>query len=162
MIVSFLWAQHSISNSIRPWCLSLSWIPVWACHWISFSSGFSPFLSLLFFQTVTIMSQSFWLWDGHPNFPLDVLSLHWRRTLQVGSLPLNPEILSPPRSLVHSRRFSHLLPNKVFCFHSFCWSSVLQSCSPPPQYLIMFLSSCPCPLFHPSASFPLPVVIFEP
>jgi hypothetical protein len=25
----FLWAHHSLSNSIRPWDLGLSWIPIW-------------------------------------------------------------------------------------------------------------------------------------
>jgi hypothetical protein len=129
MIGPFLWAHHSICNSVRPWCLSLSWIPILACHWISFSSGFSPFLSLLFFQTETIMSQSYWLWDGNPIFSLDVLSLRWRRTLQVPSphctafhlrfLSLSPEILSPPRSLVHSRGFFHLLPKQSFLFPFF-------------------------------------------
>ena len=35
------------------------WIPLWACHWTFFSSGSSPFPSLQFFQTGTIMDQSF-------------------------------------------------------------------------------------------------------
>ena len=99
-----------------------------------------------------------------PIFPLDDLSLHWRRTLQVpspycrafhlGSLPLSPESLSPPRSVVYSRGFSNLLHIKDACFHSFCWSSALQSFSPPPQYLIMFLSSSPCLLSHPGPLHP--------
>ena len=65
-----------------------------------------------------------------PIFPLDDLSLHWRRTLQVPSphcrafhlrsLPLSPESLSPPRSVVYSRGFSNLLHIKDACFHSFC------------------------------------------
>jgi hypothetical protein len=46
MLGPFLWVLHSLSNSIRPWDLPLSWIPLWACRWTLFSSGSSPFLSL--------------------------------------------------------------------------------------------------------------------
>ena len=46
MIDPFLWVLHSLSNSVRPWDLPLSWIPLWACHWTFFSSGSSPFPSL--------------------------------------------------------------------------------------------------------------------
>jgi hypothetical protein len=46
MIGLFLWAFHGPSNSIRPWELPLSWIPLWACHCTFFSSGSSPFPSL--------------------------------------------------------------------------------------------------------------------
>ena len=66
MIGPFLWVLYSLSNSVRPWGLHLSWVPLWVCCWISFSLGSSPFLSLQFFQTGTIMGQSFWLWDGNP------------------------------------------------------------------------------------------------
>jgi hypothetical protein len=65
-----LQAYHSISNSVRTRGLPLSWIPIWACHWTSFLSGSSPFLSLKFLQTGTILGQSIWLWDGwqpHPS-----------------------------------------------------------------------------------------------
>jgi hypothetical protein len=55
----FLWALHNISNSVRPWDLSLSWIPLWACCWVLFSSGSSSFPFLQFFQIGTIMGQSF-------------------------------------------------------------------------------------------------------
>jgi hypothetical protein len=46
MIGPFLWMLHSLSNSVRPWDLPLSWIPLWACCWTFFSSGSSPFPSL--------------------------------------------------------------------------------------------------------------------
>ena len=46
MIGPFLWVLHSLSNSIRPWDLPLSWIPLWACRWAFFSSGSSPSPSL--------------------------------------------------------------------------------------------------------------------
>ena len=59
MIGPFLWALHNLSNSIRSLGLPISWIPLWACHWIFFSSGSSPFPSLKFFPTGTIMGQSF-------------------------------------------------------------------------------------------------------
>ena len=54
MIGPLLCASHDISNSVRPWDLPLSWIPIWACRWTPFSSGSSPLLSLQFFQTGTI------------------------------------------------------------------------------------------------------------
>jgi hypothetical protein len=58
MIGPFLWVFHSLSNSVSPWGLPLSWVPLWACHWTLLSSGFSPFQSLQLFQTGTIMGQS--------------------------------------------------------------------------------------------------------
>ena len=97
-------------------------------------------------------------WQTHPStwclvFLLEVgstgPSLHCR-TFYLRSLPLSPESLSPPRSLVHSRGFPHLLAPEVAHFHSFCWPSGLQSCF-FPQYVIMFPSSPPWPLraLHP-------------
>jgi hypothetical protein len=59
MIGPFLWAFHTLSNSVRPWGLPSSWIQLWTCCWTFFSSGPSPFLSLQFFQTAKIMDQSF-------------------------------------------------------------------------------------------------------
>ena len=56
MIGLFLWAHHSISNSVRPWCLLLSWIPICACHWIPFSLGFSPF-----FSSSSFRQKQFWV-----------------------------------------------------------------------------------------------------
>ena len=53
----FLWVLYSLSNSFRLWDLPFSWIPLWTCNWTFFFSGSSPFPSLQFFQTVTIMSQ---------------------------------------------------------------------------------------------------------
>ena len=46
MLGPFLRALHSLSNSVKPWDLPLSWILLWACHWNVFSSGSSPFPSL--------------------------------------------------------------------------------------------------------------------
>ena len=60
----FLWALHSLGNSIRLWSL-LWWIPLWACPWTLFSSDSFPFPSLQFFQTETMTGQSF-DWDGNP------------------------------------------------------------------------------------------------
>jgi hypothetical protein len=57
MVGPFLWALHSLSNHVRPWDLPLSWIPLWACRLTFFSSGSSPFPSLWFFKTETIMCQ---------------------------------------------------------------------------------------------------------
>jgi hypothetical protein len=54
-----LWALHSPINCVRPWEHSLSWIPLWPCCWAFFSSGSYPFPPLKFFQTETIMGQSF-------------------------------------------------------------------------------------------------------
>jgi hypothetical protein len=53
-----LQAYHSVSNSVRPQGLLLSWIPIWTCHWTSFLSRSSPFLSLQFLQTGTILGQN--------------------------------------------------------------------------------------------------------
>lgn len=57
-------------------------------------------------QTWTILAQSFWMWDGNTIFPVDVLSFHCRRILQVPPpnyaafhprvLPLSPDSLFPP------------------------------------------------------------------
>lgn len=58
MIDPFLWALHNFSNSKWPLGLPLSWIPLWSYCWNFFSPGFSPFPSLQFFQTWTIMIQS--------------------------------------------------------------------------------------------------------
>ena len=76
---------------------------------------------------------------------LDVLSLHWRWTLQVPSphcrafhprsLPLSPERVSPPGSLVHSRGSPYLqlprLPVLIL-------SAGPQSCSSPTSQLFPF------------------------
>ena len=61
------WVHHSLSSSVRSWDHPLSWIPVWACHWTSFSSGSSPFLFLQFSQTGTIMSLSFYCEMATPS-----------------------------------------------------------------------------------------------
>ena len=144
----------------------MTWIPVWACHLTSFPSVSSPFLSLQFFHTGTIMGQS----CDCGMAPLSFLSFCWRwalqvptphcRTFHLRSLPLSPEYLSPPGSLVHSRRSPHRLPSEGACFHSFCWPSGLQSCFSTPQYLIMFPFSLPCPLSHPDPSLLTPMIAF--
>ena len=36
MIGPFMWVLHSLSNSVRPWGLPLSCIPIWACPWTFF------------------------------------------------------------------------------------------------------------------------------
>jgi len=47
----FLWSLYSLSNGVRSWRFSLSWIALWACCWTFFSSGSFPFPSLqLFWQ----------------------------------------------------------------------------------------------------------------
>jgi hypothetical protein len=76
-----LWALHSLSNSVRPWGLPLSCISLWACPWTFFSSGFSPFPSLQFFQTGTIIGRSF-------NFGIATPSLPWCPVflLEVGTI----------------------------------------------------------------------------
>ena len=110
-------------NSVRPWVPPLSWIPLWACHWTSFSSNSFPFLSLQFFQTGIIMGQ----WDDKPILHLmPSLSFCWRWSLQVPSphcrafnlrsLPLSLGSLSLPRSLVHSGGSPHSVPPKVWYF----------------------------------------------
>jgi hypothetical protein len=66
VIGPFLWALNSINNSVRSWGIPLRWIPLWACRWTSLYSISSLRLSLQFFQTATIMGQSFWLWNGNP------------------------------------------------------------------------------------------------
>jgi hypothetical protein len=50
MIGPFLWALHSLGNSVRPCDLPLSWIPLWAWCWTFFSSGSSPFPSCKSFR----------------------------------------------------------------------------------------------------------------
>jgi hypothetical protein len=77
------------------------------------------------------------LCDANSIPPLDALSsaaggLYKFPFPIVGHFPLSPESLSPPRFLVHCRGSSNILPPKVACFHSFCWPSGLQSCSPYP------------------------------
>jgi hypothetical protein len=58
----FLWALHSLSNNVRPWDLSLSWIPL-----LDFL-----FLRLLSISTPAVLSDrgnygsEFWLWNGNP------------------------------------------------------------------------------------------------
>jgi hypothetical protein len=64
---TLLWALHSLCNSVRPWDLPWNWIPLWACCWIFFSSGSSPFPSLWFFQTGRIMGQKCDCWMRTPS-----------------------------------------------------------------------------------------------
>jgi hypothetical protein len=103
MIGPFLWVLHSLSNTIRPWGVPLSWIPLWACLWTDFSSGSSSFPSLQFFQTGTIMGQSCSCGMTAPSFTwcsvflmevgsISSFSLLWAFHLR--SLLLNPASLS--------------------------------------------------------------------
>jgi hypothetical protein len=64
MIGPFLWELHSLRNSVRPWVLPFSWIPLWSCHWTSFSSGFSPFPSLQFIQSTLSLTLSLQVGSG--------------------------------------------------------------------------------------------------
>jgi hypothetical protein len=123
------WGPH-ISWCMLPGC----WFSVWEIlgvqvNWDCWSSwaGFVPaafsYLNNYGSEILTV-----W-WQPHPS--LDVLSFCWRWALEVHSahcrafhlrsLPLSPESLSPPRSLVHSGESPHLLPSEVPSFHSFCW-----------------------------------------
>jgi hypothetical protein len=104
------------------------------------------------FQRETIMGQSFECRMSTPSlpaggelckFPPYCGAFHLR------SLPLSPESLSPPRSLVHTEDPHSLLSSEVASFHSFCCPSGLQSFS-LTQYQIRF----PYPYPHPH---PLPV-----
>jgi hypothetical protein len=113
--------EHTITSVIASVFGALSWIPLWAYHWTSFSSGSSPFLSLQFFQIETITRQSFECGmtgyhlipcrsagDGLYKFP----SLQCR-LFHLRSLSLSSECLFLPRSLVHSGGFpltSYLIP----------------------------------------------------
>jgi hypothetical protein len=92
------------------------------------------------------------------------LTFCWRWVLQVpfpqyrafhlSSLPLSPESLSPPRSLVRYGGSPNFLPSEFACFHSSCWSSGLQSfpppntrsCSPMPTSLLPLMSLSSSPL----------------
>ena len=153
--------HHSISNSVRPWGFPLSWMPMWACPWTSFSSSYSPFLFLKFFSEMNNYGSEFLTVDGNPspylmpclsagsglyNFPLPNVGYYskvppfdfWESlTSQVSrtfwSVPL------PPTS-------------KVACFHSLCWLAGLQSCSP---HLILDLVSL-FPSLSPSPTRSLP------
>jgi hypothetical protein len=111
MIGSFLWALHSLRNSVWPWGIPLSWISLWACLLTFFCSGSSPFPSPQFFQKGTIMGQSFdcgmvtpslkWC----PVFLLEVGSIlpyPYFQAFCLRSLSLILESLSPLRSLGHS------------------------------------------------------------
>jgi hypothetical protein len=66
MIGPCLWAFHSLSNSVRPWDLPLSWILLWACCWTFF------LLRLLSISIPVILSDrkncgsELWLWYGPP------------------------------------------------------------------------------------------------
>jgi len=80
---SCLQVQHSISNSVKPWCPTLRWIRNWARHWMAFPSVSAPFLCLHFFYTGIILGQNF---EGS----LVVPSLHWGPCLSSkgASIPL--------------------------------------------------------------------------
>ena len=149
----------------------MSWLPLWACRRTSFSLGSSPFLSLKFFQTGKIMGPRFDCGMA-TLFLNDALSFYWRLALQVTSphcrafhlrsLPLRPESLSPPRSLVHSAAPLQLLrlpvsilsaapqgfsplppPNTTSC-------SPLLTPLPSPTHVPLSLPPCDCFLLSPN------------
>ena len=66
MLGPFLWVLHSLSNSVRPWDLPLSWIP-----FLGLSLDLL-FLRLLSISIPVILSDrnnygsELWLWDGNP------------------------------------------------------------------------------------------------
>jgi hypothetical protein len=105
MICPFLGALLSLSNSFRPWGLPLNWILIWACHWTTFSSG-------SFGSCSSFIQEQFWVRIF--DYGMATLPFYWRWTPQFPapqcrafhqkSLPLNPEILSPPRFLVYFSR----------------------------------------------------------
>jgi hypothetical protein len=170
MIGPFLWVLHSLSNSVRPWDLPLSWILLWAC-WLDLL-----FLRLFSISIPIILSDrnnygsEMWLWDGNPHPSLDVFllevvsvsSLSLLLGIYLKFLSLILESLLPPRSLLHSGGSPpNLLFPEVARFHSFCWPSGLQSFS-FSQYQIRLPSP---PNFPPSSTFssrslpPSPLVI---
>ena len=125
------------------------------------------------------MPQQFWIrvFDcGMATPPLhrDVLSFYWRWALQVPSphcrafhlrsLPLSPESLSLPRSLVHPRGSptSHLprLPVSILSAGPQGFSPVLLHSRPPiSDHVPLFPSLSP---FHPRSlsPFPTPLIAF--
>ena len=126
----------------------MSWILLWACIWTSFSSNSSPFLSLQFFQTGTIMAQSFDCVMATAYLNWYPVSSHYR-AFHLRSLPLSPESLSPPRSLVHSEGPHNPPPPEVACIHSFCWSSGLHSFSRTQCQIMLHLLTLPPSNFPP-------------
>ena len=65
MIVLFLWAFHSLSNSVRPWGLPLSCIPIWVCSWSSIfclKSRFFLFFCLFVCLFVFCLFVCVWFW----------------------------------------------------------------------------------------------------
>ena len=58
MIDPFLWELHSLSNSVRPWDLHLSWISLWACCTTFFLSG-----SLHFHPCNSFRQEQLWVRD---------------------------------------------------------------------------------------------------
>ena len=69
MLGSYLQAHHSISKIVRPWGLSLSYNPIWACHWISillfFFSNFVP--AVLSDRTNSGKVLMTVRWNSHPS-----------------------------------------------------------------------------------------------
>jgi hypothetical protein len=59
MLGSCLQAHHNIINSVRPWTLSLRWIPRWAGHWTAF-----PLVSSTFYPCSSFRHEQFWLFHS--------------------------------------------------------------------------------------------------
>jgi hypothetical protein len=78
MISPFMWALRSISKSVRPWDLPLSWIPLWAYRGtFSSSAPFHPCSSFrqeqLWVRVLTVGWQ--------PPTSFDALSTCWKWAL---------------------------------------------------------------------------------
>jgi len=77
MLGSFMQTQHSISNSVRDWCLPMESFSSWVGHWLVIPSVSVSSLSLHSFQTIPILSCNIFKWVGIPISPLGFLSGYW-------------------------------------------------------------------------------------
>jgi hypothetical protein len=148
----------------------MSWVLFWAYHWTFFFSGSAPFPSLQFFQTGTIMGESFDC-EMATHSSLDALSFCLRWALQVPSaqcrafhlrsLPLRPENLLPHRFLVHSGG-SPQPPTSPSCLFPF-FSAGPQDFSPFPHPIphhVHLFPTCPRSFKGPSLP-PTPLRLFS-
>jgi hypothetical protein len=124
----FLWAESQFGPETRP-PFPQAFLHICLC---------SSFRQELLWVRVSVCGMAIHPSTWCPCLSTGGASVHCR-AFHLMSLPLSPESVSLPRSLVHSRGSLNLLPHKVASFNSFCWPSGLQSGS--PQYLIMFPSS---------------------
>jgi hypothetical protein len=150
MLGPFLWVLHYLSNSVRPWDLSLNWLLLWACHWTFFPSDYSPFPTLQHFQTGTIMSQ-------RCGWRMATPSLNWCPVflLEVGPISSLSPMSGISSKVPHFESWESLTSQVSSAFWRvpqppipwgclslfFCWPSGLQSFFPPKQYQIRFPSN---------------------